>query len=276
MIWKFAMAFALFALAACGGANQVPKGGIVSNNPCIDAVLAEIAEPGDIAAVSAYSHDPQSASAPVAWARKLPAIGTSAEEILAARPRLLLTGNFATGGTQKALAQIGAKSLRLGVPASVEQSKQQVQQIARAIGRKRAGARLLNKIDIATSGPEPDHRPTAIIWQNGGFVPGAGTLQDELLARAGYKNASANFGLAAWEQLPLETLIRNPPDVIFMPSSDVGAAGRELVMRRKLLKHLGSKTRLANFPNKLLFCGGPSIIKVMERLRAANTEADKP
>lgn len=259
-----AVLLAGLALASCSAAPAIPAGGIVSNNPCIDAILAEIASPGQIAAVSIYSQDPESASAPQKWATALPAIGTSAEEIISARPRLVLTGNLASSGTNAALAKMGIQTLAVGVPVSVEDSKKQIMQIANAIDRTQAGDALVKRIDLATTRTNSPQRPSAIIWQNGDFVPGKGTLQDELLARAGFANASASYGLGGWDVLPLETLIRKPPQVIFMPVAAKGEDARNLATRQKLLKHLGSKSRVVPFPDKLLFCGGPTIVSVME------------
>ena len=54
--------FPIFALAGCASQPVIAPNGVVSNNPCIDAVLAEIALPGQVTAISSYSHDPDSAS----------------------------------------------------------------------------------------------------------------------------------------------------------------------------------------------------------------------
>jgi iron complex transport system substrate-binding protein len=253
-------------LASCGTGPAIRAGSTVSNNPCVDAILAEIAKPGQIGAVSIYSHDPGSASAPLDWARNLPALGTSAEEIIAAKPRLVLTGNLASSGTNAALAKAGIQTLSFGVPATVEDSVSQIRQVAAAIGRKEAGEQLVGRIE-ASIGSAAIATRSAIIWQNGGFVAGKGTLQDNLLSRAGYRNASDTYGLKQWDILPLETLIRNPPDVIFMPLSATGEDARALVARQRVLAHLKGKIRIVNFPDKLLFCGGPTIIKVMAVLR---------
>jgi iron complex transport system substrate-binding protein len=259
-------AFAGMTLLGCSSQPPIPSGGIVSNNPCIDAILAEIAAPGQIAAISAYSHDPASASAPLDWARALPALGTSAEEIIAAEPELLLTGNLGSSGTNAALAKAGVKTVTFGVPASVAESVAQVNEVAKGIGRVPAGDKLAKQIETASI-PLRRRNASAIIWQAGGFVAGKGTLQDELLARAGYRNASDQYGLKQWDSLPLETLIRNPPDVIFTPVSAQGDDGRALSARFKVLQNLKGRTQIRTFPDKLLFCGGPTIIDVMAALK---------
>lgn len=259
----------LIFLAGCSSSPTIAPGQIVSNNPCIDAVLADVAAPDQIAAVSAWSHDPASATAPLAWARARPALGTTAEEIIAARPRLLLTGNLALGGTNDALQRAGVAMHRFGVPASVEESVAQIREVGAAIGRTKAAARLSQQI-LDAARPAGGHpKKSAIIWQSGGFVPGRGTLQDELLARAGFINASAAYGLRQWDVLPVEALLRRPPDVIFMPEAATGEDGRALSARHRLLRHLGTKTKIVAFPDKLLFCGGPTIITAMTILRSA-------
>ncbi|MEY2926142.1 MAG: hypothetical protein RL367_619 [Pseudomonadota bacterium] len=260
-------ALALLALAGCAQAPAIPPGKIVSNNPCIDAILAEIADPAQIGAVSVWSHDPDSGSAPVAWARQFPAVGASAEEVIAAKPALVLTGNLAVSGTNTALAKAGVRVVSVGVPATIAESRDQVLAVASAIGREVQGRTLVARIDAVTQ-PKPG-RLSAIIWQASGFVPGAGTIQDQLLQRAGYVNASAHYGLNQWDVLPLETLVRNPPDVIFTPVAANGEEGRGLAARQMVLRHLAGKVRVVAFPEKLLFCAGPGVIETMRVLESA-------
>ena len=266
----------VFALAGCASQPVIGPHGVVSNNPCIDAVLADIAMPGQVSAVSIYSHDPDSASAPLAWARQLPAIGISAEELLLARPKMVLTGNLASSGTNAVLARAGIQTLALGVAPTIADDMQQIRTIAAVLDRGDAGEALISDIQLSLpstqfSGPSV----SAIIWQNGGFVAGKGTLQDELLARHGFRNASAQYGLSSWEVLPLETLMRNPPQVIFMPTHQRGADARDMRARQKLLAYLGGRTRIIEFPDRLLFCGGPTIIKVSAILKKTRASFGK-
>ncbi len=258
---------ALLLLAGCSGGPEIVPGRIVSNNPCIDAILWRVAAPGQIGAVSQWSHDPDGASAPLNWAKRYPALGPTAEEAIAARPRLLLTGNLAGAGTNTAIAKAGIPIVSAGVPATIADSIAQVRLIAKAIGRVEAGEQLAREIDSATR--QQPSRGSAIIWQTGGFVPGKGTLQDELLTRAGYANASTRYGLAQWDVLPMEALVRNPPDIIFMPTKAKGDDSRAIAARQRLLRHLSGRTRIISFPDRLLFCGGPTIIEAMRMMKAA-------
>ena len=259
-------------LVGCAKQPDIRANGIVSNNPCIDAVLAEIAAPGQVTAVSSYSHAADSASAPLEWSTKLPAIGMGAEELLLARPKLVLTGNLASSGANAVLARVGIKTVAVGVAPNLAEDMQQIRSVAVAIGRADAGEALVSRIQKSLPYNQVSGPPvSAIIWQNGGFVAGKGTLQDELLQRHGFRNASAQYGLASWGVLPLETLLRNPPQVIFMPKQAEGADSRALDARQRLISHLGSQTQIVDFPDQLLFCGGPTILKVSALLSKTRT-----
>jgi len=260
MIWP------LLLLGGCSQGPAIAPGKIVSNNPCIDGVLAEIADPASIGAISRYSQEPESSSAPIGWAKRFPAIVVSAEEIIAAAPRLVLSGNYASTGTNAALEKAGIPIRSFGVPGTLDESEAQVIAIAHAIGREPQGADLVERMKKATQ-PESDGR-SAIIWQTGGFVAGKGTIQDEMLARAGFRNASSSYGLKQWDILPLEAILRNPPDIIFTPMSGAGEDARALALRHRVLGHLSGRTRVIAFPDRLLFCGGPTVIEAMQRLRS--------
>ena len=259
-------ALPLILLAGCNQSAAIAPGKIVSNNPCIDAILAEIADPDQIGAVSLWSHQPQSSSVSLAWSRRFPAIGASAEEVIAAKPVLALTGALATSGGQSPVSRAGIAEMTIGVPATIAESKAQIMQIANAIGRRAEGADLVARIDTATKAV-PKHK-TAIIWQASGFVPGRGTIQDEMLGRAGYINASQLYGLKQWDMLPLETLVRNPPDIIFSPDRADGEDARSLAARQQVLMRLKGRTKVVTFPDRLLFCAGPGMIETMRVLKA--------
>ena len=256
----------LLLVAGCSGGQGFVPDRIVSNNPCVDAALEQLATPDQIGAVSRLSHNVAAGTASVNWARQFPAIDTSVESVMLTRPRLALLGNF---GNTAPLRRAGIHYLSFGVPASIEESVGQVRAIAKSIGRFEQGEAFVSRIDQSTRAAPVSATKSAIIWVSGGFVPGKGTLQDELLARAGFQNASQRYGIKRWDVLPLEALILNPPDVIFMPSSSQGFELRSLALRYQVLAKLSPQPKLVAFPEKLLNCGVGSIIPAMKILRAA-------
>lgn len=256
------------ALAACGPqtARSAGKGGddrprIMSMNPCIDVILVRVADPGQVVSISHYSHDPAATSMPPALARRFRANVGTAEEVVAARPDVVLLGPYFPPATRAAIQAAGVRVENVGVPASIAESLDQIRDIARIAGHAGRGDALVAQIEaaLAQAAPVTPAPPVpALIRQSGALVPGAGTLADELLARTGFRNMSADYGLAAWDILPLEPLIARPPALLLMDLSrprDQQAA----LMRVKPM-------RIAHFSDRLLQCAGPNLIDAARRL----------
>ena len=122
------------ALAACG-ADDAPgsTGGgptIVSLNPCLDAILVEVAAPAQILALSQYSRDPSASSMDVARARDFGVTGGTVEEVIALDPDIVLASTFIAPTTRNALEQLGVRVETFGSPVSVEESVEQVRDLA--------------------------------------------------------------------------------------------------------------------------------------------------
>jgi len=77
---------------------------VVSLNPCVDAVLMQVADPAQIAAISHYSQDPAATSIPLALARRFKATSETAEEVVALAPDLVITGEHVAPSTIAAFA----------------------------------------------------------------------------------------------------------------------------------------------------------------------------
>ena len=250
---------------------------IVSLNPCSDAVLAEIADPVQVLALSHYSHDPVSSSMDVSKARQFASVSGAVEELLALGPDLVIAGAFLPPATRAALSDFGVPVMTVPIATSVEESQQQITQLARAIGYPERGRALNARVDAAllqAARPDGSGDISAIVWQAGGIVPGEDTLVADLLRRTGFQHASAARGMAQAEYLPLEAMLADPPRVIF-------AAGNLRSGENRLLSHPAlaalPDTIRAPLDPALLWCGGPTIIRAAERMaqvrkRAAQTQ----
>ena len=272
---------ALILLAGCEARDTVPRpfgpnpARIVSMNPCVDAVLREVAAPRQIASISHYSHDPRATSVPLDWARAYPANNGSAEDVIAAEPDLVIAGPHVAIQTVAALQRLGIPLMQVPVPQSVAESKAQIAQIAQRIGRPSQGDAANARIDTALTNAQWTGKPaSALIWQGGGLVPGKGTLADELLSRSGFVNASASLGLGQWDVLPLEGLLMSPPQVVLSgdENMDSGGADANRMLSHPALRKAGNRIELASFPSNLLHCGGPVIVPALARLAQVRRE----
>ena len=240
---------------------------IVSMNPCVDAILIEIADPAQIASISHYSQDPRATSIPIEIANRFAANNGSAEEVIGAKPDLVIAGPHVALQTLAALKRLGIPVVSIGVPTSIVDSQKQISEVATAVGAPAKAAILNAKIEESLAAIKPiAAAKKALIWQGGGLVPGAGTLANDMLTRGGFRNMSQNYGLKMWDILPLEPFLANPPEILFT-GNQPGTTDR--VLSHPALRHLSSKLRVVDFPSSLLNCGGPTIIKVADRLKRA-------
>lgn len=249
--------------------SAVPRR-IVSINPCVDAILVQVADPAQIAGISRYSQDPEATSMPIDQARRFVATAGTAEEVVALAPDLVMAGAHVDPATAAALRRMHIPLLQLGVPATIADNRAQVSQIAAATGHADRGDRLNARIDAAVTAassaaaragpPVP-----ALVWL-GGLVPGEGTLTSDLLRAAGFRNASADYGLRQWDVLPLELLVARPPAMLFAVGDEVGG-GRAL--DHPVLRPLAARIAVRPFPKRLVNCGGPTIIDAVAVLASA-------
>jgi iron complex transport system substrate-binding protein len=246
-------------------------------NPCVDAILREVAAPGQIASISHYSQDSRATSVPLDWARDYRANNGSAEDVIAAGPDLVIAGPHVAVQTVAALERLGIPLIQVPVPQSIAESRAQIDQIAQRIGQPAAGRAAMARIDTALAGARWNGRPaSALIWQGGGLVPGAGTLADDLLARSGFANAAPALGLGQWDVLQLEGLLMGPPQVVLSGDAnmDSGGADANRMLSHPALRKAGARIHLAHYPSNLLHCGGPVIVPALARLAQVRRELE--
>jgi iron complex transport system substrate-binding protein len=239
---------------------------IVSLNPCADAILAEVADPAQLLAVSHYSHDPRATSMPLAQARRFRATGGTVEEVLALDPDVVVAGAFLPPATAQAFDRLGVRVETFGIVPDLAENAAQVRRLAAIAGHPERGERLLARIDAALAATRHDVPPvTALLWQSGGIVPGAGTLIARLMAHTGLASHSAARGLGQGAYLPLEQVLADPPQVVL-------AAGSERMLTHPVLRRLKG-VRYERLDPTLLFCGGPTVIRAAERLAEIRSKA---
>jgi len=256
-------AVASIALLLAGCTTQpVSTGGIVSTNPCADQLLLALAPPGRIAAISHYSQEASATSIPLDVARTFRGTAGTAEEVIALKPDLVLASSFTPAATLRAYQRLGLKVLLLDSPTTIAASRDQIRQVAAALGTKAAGERLIARIDVAVAGaaPRDETRPTALLFIAGNFANGGPTLLSEMLDRAGFAEAAMPMS----HDVPIEGLISQPPTIVLDPDP----ASRPAMMRRRVLARAGLTVAEAQFPRTLVNCGGPTIIPGMQRLAA--------
>jgi iron complex transport system substrate-binding protein len=265
---------AVIGAAALGlaGAGRAPARRIVSLNPCLDVILASVADPAQVAALSHYSRQPMASSLGAA-AKRFPFTYETAEEVISLSPDLVLASRHSSLATRNALRRLGIPVELFATPDTVAESLAQVRRIAALAGRDARGEAEVARIEaaLAAAAPPPGARPVrALVFQRNGFSSGPGTLMDELLRRTGFRNAAVDYGARRTTNIPLDAVVADPPDVLLSGETLGGApTWGERVMRHPALEGLRGRVRIVSFPEHLMYCGGPNLVDAAQRLAQA-------
>ncbi len=254
-----------------GGAAAAPER-VVSLNPCLDSILVRVAQRSQIAALSHFARDPN-ASNVAEEAKSLPFTYESAEEIVGLRPTLVLTSLHTSLATHHMLERLGVRVELFNVPDRVEASLDDIRRIASLLGRQAQGEHLIGQINQAltlAAPPAGEVLIPALIFQPNGFAAGEDTLPDEMLKRCGFQNVASRYGVRKWGNVGLEALLANPPAILLSGrSSATGGTWAERLLRHPALLALKGRMKVADFPERLLYCGGPTLMETADTLARA-------
>ena len=266
-----ALAFA--AGAGVARAGEVP-GRVVSMNVCTDQLALLVAAPGQVVSVSALAHDP-AASMMRAEAAAIPANSGQAEDVFLLRPDLVLTGTFSTRGATVLLRRLGVEVAEFAPADSLADIRANIVRMGDLLGRRVRAAEVVAAFDAEVArvaAGVADAGPRATTWEANGFTRGRGTLEGEIVARAGFRNIAAELGYAGPVRLPLETLVMEAPDALIV--SDRWRETPALALQ--VLDHPAIRRRLPDahrvpVPGRLWACGTPHVTQALGRLAAAAT-----
>lgn len=268
---RCALAGMVLAMSGCSAPVEAPerdKPTFVSLNPCLDAILVEVAEPDQILALSHYSRDPSASSMDTDLAKQFGVTGGTVEEILALQPDIVLGSTFMSPATRNALARLGLQVEAFGSPASVDESIQQVERLRTLVGEDADGGALIAGMRPAQPAQSGATAPSALLWQPGEIVPGSQTLIAQLITEAGFSNHAEALGLGQADRITLEQVLASPPDLLLV-------AGTSRGQRHPALDVLDG-VAVETFDQRLLYCGGPTVTKARDRLMQIRRELESP
>jgi iron complex transport system substrate-binding protein len=152
------------------------------------------------------------------------------EALLALEPDLLIAAGYTRVETVRQLESADVPVVRIGRHDSLDDVIDALTLIGRGVGEEgRAEAIVadmrarMNAVEAATKGLQS---PRILIWESG-YSYGRGTLQDDLLRRAGARNVAAEAGLVGPVSLTEEAMLSLAPDVIVTSIEDAEVKRRE-------------------------------------------------
>jgi iron complex transport system substrate-binding protein len=242
---------------------------VVSMNLCVDEIVLRLGDRRKIASVTWQALNPESSNVSE-LASGIPVNYGMAEEIIPLNPDLVIAGIYTTRDTVAALKRIGVPTMDVDVPRSFADVRAQFLDLSRVLDEKEKGDRIVADIDdrlTQISARVSDARPRAFVFYPNGYTATKGTIVDEIVTRAGFVNAATSLGVHEYEQMPLETMIANPVDMLIMSSSrDWPPALATELLRHPVLARIAERTRIVVMPYRLWSCGGPQLVDAVERL----------
>ncbi len=257
-----------------------PPRRIVSLNLCTDQILLDLVPRDRIAALSELVADP-ALSGRVEASKGLPLVRGHAEEVLAFAPDLVIAGEYSTPVTVDLLRRLGVRVVQVPLAFDFAGIRKAVHAVAEAAGVTAEGDALIARFDqrlaaasedAATAQPTKPNapRPSAVVYHVNSLASGTGSLLDEIVRAAGYRNAAQSMRLGPAGRLPLETLVLEAPEVVVMATAaDTYRTTVADNLRHPAFRALVASRRTVHLPMPLWMCGTPDVADAVAELAAA-------
>ncbi len=242
---------------------------VMSLNQCADQIVLALLPPDRIASVTWLSRDPMTSR----MATEAERVGVNfgqAEEVLAQKPDLIVTGQFTTGATKALLRRLGFPLLEVETPESFAAIREVTRLMARVLGESAKAEGLLSAMDaaLADAARSPAHLRVAA-WDGGGYAPGVDTLYHAILTAAGAINVAAEQGVSTYAEFDAEALLQTAPVALVQGISRADAPGRRRDVARHPLARQFYADRTVTLPQSLYVCGTPYSAEAVTLLHAA-------
>jgi iron complex transport system substrate-binding protein len=247
---------AVFAAAPDSTPSAAPQR-VMSLNVCNDQLLMLLLPPERIVSLTWLSRregDPDL----LALALQLPVNHGSAEEVLAARPDLVVAGRFTTGTTRALLRRAGIPLLEVDPVQDWEAIRRVTREVAGRVGAVERGEALIAAMDaeLALIEVERPYPPVRVMGWGGASedVPSGETLFNTILETAGGMNVAAQASRRGYD---VEKVLRLSPEVLMRGAAYTGKpALRDVAALHPALRQRYAG-RTLTYPEGIYGCGGP-------------------
>jgi iron complex transport system substrate-binding protein len=228
---------------------KAPPRRIVSIALADDEMLLDLVPPERLVGLTPYVDDPAtSVSAIHAPAGAARVVEDEAEALLALQPDLVVSAGYTRSEPLVLLEAAGIPVIGTGAHATLEGVLSALTTLGDAVGEPNRARALVGslraRIAAVSARPRPA-RPTRVLLWDGGYTYGAGTLQDDILRRAGGMNVASEAGMRGPVPLTEEAAVALAPDVLVVPITDGALRSRapELVGDAPVWRAVGAVQR---------------------------------
>lgn len=158
----------------------------------------------------------------------------SLEKVAAAKPDLVLAAHLTPVGTVSRLRDLGITVVVLA-PGDIDDMMKDIRMVGEITGTNDRAETLVgnltHRLSAVSPVPEPASRPVVahVVWHDPLYVSGNGTLQNEVIVRAGGINAFASRN--RWVTVSLEEFRAINPDIILVNGGNgMGQKGSDVIV----------------------------------------------
>lgn len=187
-------------------------------------------------------------------------VGDNVENLLLLKPDLVFIASYTASTISE---QLKAAKVKVHVQKSFGAYKDiqnNIREIGELVGKTREAQALVRAMDEKVEAARKKQetcktKPTFLQYVSNDFVPGRGTIIDDVGEIAGYHNVLRDIGWKGWTQISQEVLVQQNPDVILASESD--APNKKILL---------DKLRTSPAWQKLTAVKDGKIIMIPERL----------
>jgi iron complex transport system substrate-binding protein len=260
---------ATLALPGALSAANLPR--IVSMNVCSDQLLLTLADPEQILGLSRFSRDGWQSWA-ADRARRYPVLSGGAEDVLVAKPDIVVASLFDKRSTRELLKANGLHVAEFTVPRTLDEVKDQIREMGEVVQHPDRARAEIARLDAAIARARQaatDKHYRVLPLSRRGWVSGRDSLVSSLLTETGLLNPAGELGVAFGGFASLEAIISLKPDFILVSEAGDRAEddGRAFLLHPALERFYPPEKRIV-IPERLTVCGGVMLAEALDVLTA--------
>jgi iron complex transport system substrate-binding protein len=200
---------------------------IASGTVGTDEILLELlkGEEDRIVAVSHFAEDPRYSFISAVPARIKGRVGGNIENVLLLRPDLVFIASYTAASLSE---QLKAAHVKVHVQksfGSFRDIKDNIREVGRLVSKPKEAEFMVHAMekkvsDALAKQPACARRPSFLQYVSSDFLPGKGTIIDDVGEIAGYRNVLRDIGWQGWTQISQEVLVQQKPDVILASAAE--------------------------------------------------------
>ena len=263
------VAVATLALPGALSAANLPR--IVSMNVCSDQLLLTLADPEQILGLSRFSRDGWQSWA-ADRARRYPVLSGGAEDVLLAKPDIVVASLFDKRSTRELLKANGLHLAEFTVPRTLDEVKDQIREMGEVVQHPDRARAEIARLDAAIARARQaatDKHYRVLPLSRRGWVSGRDSLVSSLLTETGLLNPAGELGVAFGGFASMEAIISLKPDFILVSEAGDRAEddGRAFLLHPALERFYPPEKRIV-IPERLTVCGGVMLAEALDVLTA--------